>query len=88
MEFPGSAVTYVAAVATLDPSTHCAEPGMEPAPWCCGDAANPAVPQWELLTSLLECLVHLRHHPLANINKASNNNQLQVLYHLILLQLC
>ena len=52
------------------------------------DATNPAVPQWELLTSLLECLVHLRHHPLANINKASNNNQLQVLYHLILLQLC
>ena len=30
-------------------STHCARPGIEPASWCCRDAANSVVPQQELL---------------------------------------
>ena len=28
--------------------THCARPGMEPASWCCRDAADPVVLQSEL----------------------------------------
>ena len=37
--------TYVAAVAMLDPLTHCAWPGIEPESWCCRDATDPIVPQ-------------------------------------------
>ena len=36
-------------MATLDPLTCCARPGIEPVSWRCRDAADPIVPQWELL---------------------------------------
>ena len=42
-------VTYTAAVATPNPLTPCAGPGIEPVSWRCRDAANPVVPQRELL---------------------------------------
>ena len=46
----GSVVaTYAAAVALLDPLTHRASPGIEPASWHSQDAASLFVPQWELL---------------------------------------
>ena len=41
-------VTYAKAVATLDPLTHCAGPGIEPVSWHCKDTTDPIVPQWEL----------------------------------------
>ena len=37
------------AIAMLDPLTHRAGPGFEPVSWCCRDAADPIVPQQELL---------------------------------------
>ena len=37
-------VIYAAAVATPDPLTHCARPGIEPVSWCCKDTANPIAP--------------------------------------------
>ena len=42
-------VVHTTAVAgMLDPLTHCAGPGIEPASWHCRDATDPRVPQWEL----------------------------------------
>ena len=51
MEFvgQGSDPTCATAVAALDPLTHCAGLGIEPASWSCRDALNPIVPQQELL---------------------------------------
>jgi len=42
-------VTYAAAEAMPDPLTHWARPGIEPVSWCCRQAADPIVPQQELL---------------------------------------
>ena len=39
--------TYTAAAAMLDPLTHCAGPGIEPASWCCRDTSDPISPQQE-----------------------------------------
>jgi len=36
------------AVATLDPLTHCAGPGIELVSWYCREATDLFVPQWEL----------------------------------------
>ena len=44
-------VTYAKAVAMLDPSTHCAPPGIETSSWSCRDIIDCVVPQGELLTS-------------------------------------
>lgn len=44
-QIQAAASTYTEAVAKLDPLTHYA--GL--CPWCCGDMADPAAPQWELL---------------------------------------
>ena len=44
-----TAVNYAAPAATQDPLTHCAGPGIEPVSWHCRDAADPIVPQRELL---------------------------------------
>ena len=41
-------------VATPDPLTHCAGSGIEPASWCCGDTADPMVPQQEYLNFYLK----------------------------------
>ena len=46
----GIVATYAAAVATSAPLTHCARPGVEPVSQGCRDAADPIVPQWELLS--------------------------------------
>ena len=48
-QIQATVATYVAAAATPDLLTHCAGPGIKPASWHCRDAANPIVPQWELL---------------------------------------
>ena len=39
---------YATAVATVDPLTHCARPGIEPLSQCSQEAADPVVPQREL----------------------------------------
>ena len=60
--------TYAAAVAVLNPVTHCAWPGIEPASWCCRDPDDPIMPQRELLIffffflSFLLFLGPLPHH--------------------------
>ena len=46
-------ITYAATVATLDPLTHGAGPGIKPLSWCCRDATNPIAPQWELPDGVL-----------------------------------
>jgi len=40
--------TYAAAIATPDPLTHCAGPGIEPVFWYCRDTTDPFGPQREL----------------------------------------
>ena len=44
-----AAVTYTAAVAMLDPLTHCTWPEIEPVSWRCRDIADPVALQQELL---------------------------------------
>lgn len=44
-QIQAAVATYTAAMATPNPVTHCAGLGIEPAPWCCRDAANPIAPQ-------------------------------------------
>lgn len=39
---------HATSAATPDPLTHHAGPGTEPVSWCCIDATDPIVPQWEL----------------------------------------
>ena len=51
--------TYAAAVATLDPSTRCAGPGMEPASWHCRDTADPVASQQKLQHFNLIDFIHL-----------------------------
>ena len=46
-------VATYAIAATLDPLTHCARQGMEPASWLCEDAPDPTVSPWELLHIIL-----------------------------------
>ena len=48
-QIQATAGTYAVALATLDPLTHCAGPGIEPASCYCTDTADPIVPQQELL---------------------------------------
>ena len=53
MEVPGPGieskpVTYAAAVAVLDPLTHCPGLGIEPTPLLLQLDSSPIVPQWEL----------------------------------------
>ena len=44
---------YIIAVAMLDPLTHCARLEVESVSWCCRDATDPVVPQWEFLCRFL-----------------------------------
>lgn len=46
--------TYTAALATPDPLTHFAGPGIEPVLWQCRNAADPIVPQQEFWAFLSE----------------------------------
>ena len=48
-QIPAAGTTYAAAVATQDPFTHSVGPGIQPASWCCRDAAESTVPQRDLL---------------------------------------
>ena len=55
-----------AAVAALDPLTHCSRPGIEPVSWCCRDAADPVAPQQELQNGYFEGLLNIipsSHYP-------------------------
>ena len=45
---PATVVTYAATMAMPDPLTHCGGTGIEPVSQCCGDIADPIVPQWDL----------------------------------------
>ena len=49
-QIQAAVVTQAAAVATVEPLTHCAGPGIEPACWRCKDTADPIVPQGALLS--------------------------------------
>ena len=45
---PSCSCKPATAAAMSDPLTHCARPGIEPASWCCRDAAGPIVLQREV----------------------------------------
>ena len=55
-----SVATYATAAATRGPLTPLCWPRIKPASWCCGDAADPVVPQRELGRTLLPCRLVLR----------------------------
>ena len=40
-QIPATVLIFIIAAASPNPLTRCAEPGSEPAPWCCRDTANP-----------------------------------------------
>ena len=47
-QIQAAVVTYAAALATLDPLTHCAGLGIEPVSWRYRDATDPIAPHREL----------------------------------------
>ena len=59
-QIQAAVATCAAAVAMLDPLTHCAGLGIKPASWHCGDTANPIVSQQKLLESfLMSCYMNV-----------------------------
>ena len=68
-------------MATTDLLTHCAGPGIEPASWCCRDAADPVVLQLRELPNMMnfDTAKHLcAHYP----------NKMENFYHLGTFPLC